>query len=351
MISLNKKRTALNTFQSVAAITTAAVAITMIAGCNTAKKPGDMIKRSGQEIVVAGQLFNVGAPVVLWMDEGGYDAYRVDKRFGDYQYAKWEHNKDKLDTPNRYNLRYGKTTQEKWDPDQIEQLRGGGWDLKTLQDTVDQFVYHYDVCGTSERCFKVLHDMRGLSVHFMLDIDGTIYQTMDLKERAWHAGTSNDRSIGIEIANIGAYSDKELAKDGTLDKWYGSDKNGDTIITLPAYMGDGGIRTPNFVGKPFENDPTVGKVQGRKLTQYDLTPEQYDSLIKLTAALSKVFPKIKLDYPRGEDGKLNTKVLIGDELNNYQGLIGHYHISKRKIDPGPAFQWDYVIEEAKKLNK
>ena len=39
----------------------------------------------------------------------------------------------------------------------------------------------------------------------MLDLDGTIYQTLDLKERAWHATTSNSRSVGIEIANIGAY--------------------------------------------------------------------------------------------------------------------------------------------------
>ena len=51
----------------------------------------------------------------------------------------------------------------------------------------------------------MLHDLRGLSVHFMLDLDGTIYQTLDLKEGAWHATVANGRSIGIEIANIGAY--------------------------------------------------------------------------------------------------------------------------------------------------
>ena len=48
-----------------------------------------------------------------------------------------------------------------------------------LQQVVDQFVIHFDVCGTSRRCFEVLQDKRGLSVHFMLDIDGTIYQTLD----------------------------------------------------------------------------------------------------------------------------------------------------------------------------
>ena len=105
-----------------------------------------------------------------------------------------------LTSPNRYNLRKtGLTTNE------LERVRGGGWDLSTLQRVVDQFVIHFDACGTSRQCFNVLQDHRDLSVHFMLDLDGTIYQTLDLKERAWHATSSNSRSIGIEIANIGVY--------------------------------------------------------------------------------------------------------------------------------------------------
>ena len=41
-------------------------------------------------------------------------------------------------------------------------------------------------------------------MHFLLDLDGTIYQTLDLKERALHVGASNTRSVGVEIANLGA---------------------------------------------------------------------------------------------------------------------------------------------------
>ena len=91
-------------------------------------------------------------------------------------------------------------------PDEIEKVRGGGWDLPTLQRVVDQFVIHFDAAGTSKRCFQILQDRRGLSVHFMLDLDGTIYQTLDAKESAWHATIANGRSIGIEVANIGAYA-------------------------------------------------------------------------------------------------------------------------------------------------
>ena len=80
-----------------------------------------------------------------------------------------------------------------------------GWDLPLLQRVVDQFVIHFDAAGTSKRCFEVLHDRRGLSVHFLLDLDGTIYQTLDVKESAWHATVANGRSVGVEVANIGAY--------------------------------------------------------------------------------------------------------------------------------------------------
>ena len=76
---------------------------------------------------------------------------------------------------------------------------------------------------------------------------------------------------------------------------------------------------------------------------YDLTPQQYDSLIKLTATLCTVLPKIKCDYPRDANGKLITHVLSDEEYDHYQGVLGHYHVQENKQDPGPAFQWDRVI--------
>ena len=33
------------------------------------------LKHTGHEIVVCGQMFDTGAPVVLWTDPGGYDMY------------------------------------------------------------------------------------------------------------------------------------------------------------------------------------------------------------------------------------------------------------------------------------
>ena len=316
----------------------------LLAGCKTAPRPGTFAPRKGDEIVVAGQFVHTGTRVVLWMDPGGYDAYRVERRFSPIDKAGWEtsHAEVKaLGSPNRYNMRSSGLSSN-----EVERVRGGGWDLPLLQRVIDQFVLHFDVCGTSRQCFKVLQDGRDLSVHFMLDLDGTIYQTLDLKERAWHATSSNNRSVGIEIANMGAYSANGR---NPLSQWYAKEANGQTRITIPAQYGDGGIRTKDFVGHPARPEPVKGEIQGKELVQYDFTPQQYQALIKLTASLSKVLPQIKCDYPKDAAGKLIPAKLPEAELEAYQGVLGHFHIQTNKVDPGPALQWDYVINGARKL--
>ena len=320
------------------------LSVLMLAGCATLPRPGAHAPRIGDEIVAAGQFFHTGTPVVLWLDPGGYDAYRVERRFSAYDESSWETSKvvsKALTTPNRYGLRKAVL-----DDAEVERVRGGGWDLPLLQEKVDQFVIHFDVSGTSRQCFKVLHDARCLSVHFMLDLDGTIYQTLDLKERAWHATTSNSRSIGIEIANIGAYS---TADKGPLTEWYQRDADDQLRIVVPARFGETGIRTPGFVGRPARPELVKGPIQGRELVQYDFTPEQYAALTRLTAALCKMFPKLTCDFPRSADGTAVTYKLPDDELDRFRGVLGHFHIQSNKVDPGPAFQWDTVIDGARQL--
>ena len=306
-------------------------------------RAGAFAPREGDEIVVAGQFVHTGTPVVLWLDPGGYDAYRVERRFSPVQKSDYDSTKAEIadfGSPNRYGLRRGLTAEE------TERVRGGGWDLATLQKVVDQLVIHYDAAGTSRNCFKELQDVRDLSVHFMLDLDGTIYQTLDLKEQARHATIANSRSVGIEIANIGAWAAGET---NVFGQWYARDTNGQTRITIPQRFGDGGLRKKGFIGQPARPEPVAGKIQGEKLEQYDFTPEQYDALIKLTATLCEVFPKLKCDCPRDAGGKVILAKLPDNVYTNYQGVLGHFHITTNKVDPGPAFQWDYVIEKARDL--
>ncbi len=313
-------------------------------GCKTAPRAGENEPRRGDEIVAAGQLFHTSTRVVLWMDPGGYDAYRVDRRFAPVEKSDWSNSCAEvrtLTTPNRYGLRAATLT-----PEQIERVRGGGWDLPLLQGVVDQFVIHFDACGTSRTCFEVLQDERDLSVHFMLDLDGTIYQTLDLKERARHATIANDRSVGIEIANIGTYP---ALGTNEFERWYRPGTNGQTAITIPERFGNGGLRTKQFAAHPARPLPVRGTIQGEDLVQYDFTPEQYAALTRLTAALCKIFPKLKCCYPVDAQGRLIPNKLPADALKNYQGVLGHYHIQTNKVDPGPAFDWDRVIGGANKI--
>jgi len=310
----------------------------LLASC--ASRPGAELRRDGDEIMAAGRLFHTGARVVLWTEPGGYDAYRVEKRFAPWEASQWDNEKPFAFTPNRYGPRRGV------DDETRERVRGGGWTLDELRERVDQVVLHYDASGTSRNCFRVLHDERGLSIHFMIDLDGTIYQTLDLKERAWHATVANDRSIGIEIANIGAYPPGSP----TLARWYARDEHGPRVA-LPSWLGDGGVRTPGFVARPARPEPVRGVVGGRELEQYDFTPEQYEALSRLVAALTRIFPRIEPDYPREglrDGGGVLTRVLTPEEFASFRGVLGHWHIQENKVDPGPALDWERVVAPARR---
>ena len=296
--------------------------------------PSSPAKRAGDEIAVCGTLFHSGTRVVLWDEPGAYDAYSLDPRFPEWL------RKTKREAP--VGRRYG--ARRRLPAELSKRVADRGWRLPDLQQQVDQFVLHYDVCGTSRQCFKVLHDMRKLSVHFMLDVDGTIYQTLDLKERAWHGTKANDRSIGIEIAHIGAYPRE---KHRVLLEWYADDAKG-PYVTLPKWMKETGL-PKGFVGRPARKEIIAGKIQGKDLWQYDFTEEQYRALTKLIATLTTVFPRMRLDYPRDASGALVRKKLDDAVFDDYRGLLGHYHVQVNKTDPGPALDWDRLLNGAKAL--
>ena len=91
--------------------------------------PGSPLKRIGDEIVVCGQLFHTGTPVVLWTDPGGYDAYRVERRFAPPDEAGWEASqKAGLKSPVRFGSRISRL-----DAEAAARVREAGWDLDTLR--------------------------------------------------------------------------------------------------------------------------------------------------------------------------------------------------------------------------
>lgn len=275
---------------------------------------GTEASRPGRAIVAAGRRLPIDAPVVLWSEPGGMNAY----------------------------ARAG--TRASFAPGREDPASPGARVASPagLARVIDQLVLHYDACGTSRRCFAVLEE-RGLSVHFLLDVDGTLYQTLDLAETAWHARQANPRSIGIEIAQIGAYP----PGDGTLERWYRRDAGGVRVV-LPE--GDGnGIRTRGFVPRPARAQKLRGPIHGTLYEQYDFTPEQYETLAQLATVLVRSFPQIELAVPVDSAGRVRAQALGAEEFADFGGILGHYHVTRDKTDPGPAFDWKRFLARTEHL--
>ena len=285
------------------------------------------------EIIVCGQRIPVDAPVVLWTEAPFYDAYSETNRF--------QPKAGRVLAEEGPRLVEGRVARG-----ELPALAADSEDIALLKEHVSQFVIHYDACASSRRCFEILQDIRGLSVHFMLDVDGTIYQTCDVRETCWHASQANKASVGIEIANIGAYPIGAGAD--VLDAWYESDSEG-VYMVYPPWFGETGVRTQGFTPRPRRAERVRGMAHGAEFEQHDFTAEQYRSLAALTRALCGAL-EIPLLVPRDAAGAVRTDALSDDELAAWSGLIGHQQITTRKSDPGPAFDWDYLFELTRRLD-
>ena len=142
-------------------------------------------------------------------------------------------------------------------------------------------------------------------------------------ERAWHATTSNARSIGIEIANIGAFPPGSAER---AQEWYQRREHGPPLITIPDSFGDGGQRTKGFTGRPARPEPIRGNIQGRDLEQYDFTPEQYRALVRLTAALVDRYAECDDHGARLRVTLLRLTADVADDLN-----LGHASHRTRSV--------------------
>lgn len=248
----------------------------------------------GTSIIIAGQPVDVGRPVVLWNEPEGFDGYSQtchEKRYAESsKCCQYEFN------------RFGKRKNLK------------SRDLESLRQVVSQFVLHLDGCVNSRSCFYSMHDTPrpdggcGLSAHFMVDGDGTIYQTLDLLESAWHAEQSNGISVGVEICNRGDASRNELER-------------------LPA----------EYRTRPVKDVV----INGHTFHAFDFRPEQYESIIALARVLVRTFPNIKPLIPE-RNGEPLLETLREPSL--FKGILGHLHVDlqKHKWDPG-AFDWHRLL--------
>lgn len=170
----------------------------------------------------------------------------------------------------------------------------GGWRRRRTPtgQAVDLLVLHWDGCLSSHQCFQVLLE-RGLSVQLLLDGDGTVYQTLDLAEAsAWHAGHVNDRAIGVEIQNPVKRHRRAWQKPRR------------DLITEPRVHAPG------------------------TWAHLDFYPIQKERAAALAEALCAHLP-----IPRAlpvRDGVVLPQLAP----RGFRGVCGHYHLSRKKPDPG-----------------
>lgn len=185
-----------------------------------------------------------------------------------------------------------------------------GYKPHVIQD-VEAVIVHYT--GSTKprgtRKWLSMADDYFVSVHFIIDRDGTIWQLIALDERGAHAGGKssklfdkgnvNGRTIGIEIMNAG-----------------------------PLKFEDGELKT--LSGKKFTGAPiSAGGSRPERDDDYEYTsweaypPVQIDAVVELLKKLSDEFPVLK--------------------TNPYMRITGHENVDpSRKMDPGPAFPWEIV---------
>jgi N-acetyl-anhydromuramyl-L-alanine amidase AmpD len=255
-----------------------------------------MRKQSGN-LIIANQSFHVDAPVINFREPPYWDATREvcqptatnpnpQCKPGGVPYGNLPHPYTK-----RYALR--------------APLRRYGMNppLEAVKAVIKQFVVHHDGCSSSDMCFSVLQNERGLSCHFLVDNDGTIYQTIDLALMAYHAAEWNTYSIGVEFCNRG-----DAKKE---PNYYSSGKFG-----------------------PKRNVKPV-KINGNTILAFEYTAAQLDAFTALGKALTRLLPNIAVEYVQSSPGQAAMETIPTSASFSFSGYIGHYHLITQKWDPGP----------------
>jgi len=190
----------------------------------------------------------------------------------------------------------GKRVPIKWDT-KIDLIKPGAFKKSRNTRKPIMIVTHWDAGTSAASCKRVL-EARNISTHFCIDNDGVIYQYLDTNDVGWHAGSVNSRSIGVDFSN--AYYTK-------YNKTY---------------------KSRGFSARPILKDSYV---HGRKLKPhlgyYAVQLEAYKVLIK---TLCEHYD-IPLEVPE-ENGKLLTGVHSGAAAAKFNGVVCHYHLTRRKID-------------------
>jgi N-acetyl-anhydromuramyl-L-alanine amidase AmpD len=176
-------------------------------------------------------------------------------------------------------------------------------DLALIQKEINLIVFHDSLTATASEFFYS-SAMTGRSSHFLVDTDGSIFQSLDLGYRAHHCGIDEieRRSIAITMIN---------PMEGSAPK------TGQRELSPPSLR------------------------HGASVTHWGYTPAQRRSVKRLSAKLLASFPHLNLVVPNDEKGGVPSGHLAVTDAS-LRGLVGHFHIKADASDPSVSFPWDEI---------
>jgi N-acetyl-anhydromuramyl-L-alanine amidase AmpD len=160
------------------------------------------------------------------------------------------------------------------------------------------FVVHWDATLSSALCKKILV-RRGLSVHFSIDNDGTIYQMVNCNHSAQHAGSVNKLSIGVEITNAVAPKYQQYYERAGFGK-------------RPLVTGTNICHGKNYT-------PILG-----------FYPAQIEALEALIKAVCGHYD-IPLETPHKNGVPISTVYPLA-KAGKFRGVVHHLHLDRDKYD-------------------
>jgi N-acetyl-anhydromuramyl-L-alanine amidase AmpD len=186
-----------------------------------------------------------------------------------------------------------------WTDTGLEFKAGDGARRRNPKRQVDLGVVHWTGSENDiPTLFRTL-DTRELGVEFAIDKAGVIWQFCDpALIDTFDAGVVNPRSWGVEVV---CYGHRKLFS----------------------------LRNPDSA-RPTYNC----RLHGKTFKAAEFNHAQLQALHALCNAMATAFPSMPRQVPVGPDRLVLNRAMRPDELRDYRGVVGHFHITNKKVDPG-----------------
>jgi N-acetyl-anhydromuramyl-L-alanine amidase AmpD len=167
---------------------------------------------------------------------------------------------------------------------------------------------------TVAEAFETLQT-NGQSTHFIIDGNGTVYQTLDLTLQANQNPRWDAESITIHLTN-----------------------------PLPDLAGGEGV------GGHLDRREVTGRVSinGALRQSLTYTPAQHGALAALLRDLNDTFPGVAARYPATAVGEVIPNALALDPNSGggpFRGVVAHWHLDSGTWAPGPGLDWSLLDVE------